>query len=254
VSHYRNLIPPAHRISTPSVRNWDTKEQALAAVRDIVAKYDPSKPWIALNGLIRKELKVGAGTVDMNPLTKVQLSITKGDLDQISPNRPLVIALHGKYAGVANSKAIEALQQVYGPDLSGIEKDARGNPTGRINGPVAMHVIAVEFIPEIPAEHLATVYKKELDEHLAPFGITTFSTRLDSPEIRGYMLLDIRGEMPLRLAYGHDIGRFNPFFERDMRRAMEVVQGFGSDKIWLSGITVGHPDSQPGASVCSTFT
>jgi predicted amidohydrolase YtcJ len=61
------------------------------------------------------------------------------------------------------------------------------------------------------------------------------------------------GKMPLRLAYGHEIGRWDPLFERDMRWGMEVAQGFGNDKIWLSGISIGIPDGQPGSYLCSSF-
>ena len=86
--------------------------------------------------------------------------------------------------------------------------------------------------------------------------MTTFSTRLSAHEIRAYRLADQKGELPLRLAFGHEVGRWNPIFERDMQRVMTDIMGYGNDMMWLSSISIGIPDSNPlqgAGAICSTF-
>ncbi len=79
-------------------------------------------------------------------------------------------------------------------------------------------------------------------------GITTLSTRLQGNEISAYALLDRRGEMPLRLPYSHEIGRGNPFLERDLKR-FGTLQGHGTEMMWMIGISAGIPDGTgPGTS------
>jgi predicted amidohydrolase YtcJ len=57
------------------------------------------------------------------------------------------------------------------------------------------------------------------------------------------------------LAFGHEIGRWNLRFERDMRRAMTDIMAYGNDMIWLNSISIGIPDVAPnrGGEVCSQY-
>jgi hypothetical protein len=79
-----------------------------------------------------------------------------------------------------------------------------------------------------------------LEEWVA-IGVTTLSTRLAGYEITAYGLLDRSGELPLRLAYAHEIGRANPFLERQLKR-FGNLEGHGTDRMWMVGITVDNPD------------
>ena len=70
--------------------------------------------------------------------------------------------------------------------------------------------------------------------------------------------MDRDGELPLRIAYSHEIGRLNPDLERYLRR-FGGIQGHGTDWVWLIGISVGNPDGDPpganhgqGGGNCST--
>ena len=38
----------------------------------------------------------------------------------------------------------------------------------------------------------------------------------------------------MRIAFGHEVGRWNPIFERDMTRVMTDVMNYGTDMMWLS--------------------
>jgi predicted amidohydrolase YtcJ len=238
--------------AAPSLTRWDSKEQVLDFVKRACDAADPKQEWIGIAGTVRNDVQLPGTTVTLNYVNKVANSITATDLDAACPGKAVVISTR-EYHGLASSRAIEIMQARYGKDLGGIVKDANGRPTGLLLGGIPIRVVEQDYLPEMPAEILATVLGRELQEQIAPQGITTWSSRLNTNEIRAYMQLDMAGKMPLRLAYGHEIGRWNPLFERDMRWGMEVAQGFGNDKIWLSGISIGIPDGQPGSYVCSSF-
>jgi predicted amidohydrolase YtcJ len=114
------------------------------------------------------------------------------------------------------------------------------------------------MLPQVPPQLLAPVFGKELEEW-ASIGVTTLSSRFRGTEISAYSLLDRAGKLPIRIAYTHEIGRWNPYFERDMRR-WGFIEGHGTDRFWLIGISVGIPDGSPpggggaaGGDVCSTL-
>jgi len=250
--NYRQDVVDVKFQTNWSITTWNSKTEVLEAVERIVASADPEQEWITIAGQVRSEKQLPGSKVTLTNLNEVARSITKADLDRVSPDKPLVISLR-VYHGLANSRALEIMLKRYGENLPGIVRDAEGEPTGELIGGIPVRVVAFDFIPRVPAKALTQPFKRELEEQIAPLGITTFSSRLDPNEIRAYMMLDMAGQMPLRLAYGHDMGRWNPLFERDMNWSMGVAQGFGTEKIWLSGISVGIPDGQPGSYVCSSF-
>lgn len=46
----------------------------------------------------------------------------------------------------------------------------------------------------------------------------------------------------------------NPMFERDMRKVFDGIMGYGTDKLWLSGIAIQPPDgSDPEGDSCSQY-
>ncbi len=241
------------QVGTGSIRVWTTKEEVLRQIERIINQSDPRVEWITIGGGVRQPVQLLRGfETDSRTVPQLALELTRNDLDPISPDKPLALSVR-PWLGIANSRAIDILIDTYGEDLPGIERDDQGRPTGRLIG-APVQLIRDELLPQFTAQELAPVYRKQLLAYLAPMGHTTFSSRLAANETRAYMLLDSQGQMPLRLAYGHQIGRFNPFFKRDMRRSMEVPLGFGSDKIWLSGISVQLPDGNPGTSdVCTTY-
>ncbi len=244
VTNYFKEIPKVYQeaVSAQGRLTFEgkNKDQVLAEVKAIVEKSADSK-WIGING-----------RWDGN--TKLIRQISRYDLDKVAPDKPLVIALNGDWYVVVNSKALDMLLDAH-PDIHTVLKDQQGNATGHLQG-IAPEVLTTEVLPQtpIPAGVLATVYKKELKEHWAPFGVTTIATRLNGNELRGYSLLDSRGEMPIRIAYANEVARRNPLFERDIRR-LGILPGHGTAKLWLAGITTTTPDSAPygGGSICSDY-
>ncbi len=247
ISHYFEEIPERYQKLLRSlgvIREWKSKDQVLSDIRDIVTsalQADPSLEWLLISSRV-------AG------VNEVARSITLQDLDAISPDKPLLISFAANN-GMVNSKVLEKAQTYYGSHLPGMVQDSAGAPTGHVKAQ-GFYLLRAELMPQIPAEVLAPIFRKELIEHLAPLGHTTFSSRLDANQTRAYILLDLQGQMPMRLAFGHEVGRLNPYFERDMRRGVAALPGYGTDRVWLNAISVGIPDiaiRDGGWAICSTF-
>ncbi len=237
-AYFDELSPEVQAILRASgrIQNPRDKAHALEQIKQVAA--DEQATWVKINA-------------DRTDLANHQLRLA--ELDQAVPDRPLFIILSGWW-GIINSRTMEQLQQLYGEKVPGLlEED--GKPTGHVMG-TAYWMVREELVPKPPVEVLAKYVGRYLLERLAPEGITTFSTRLAAYEIRAYRMAEQQGTLPLRLAFGHEVGRWNPRFARDMNRVMTDVMGYGTDRIWLNSISIGIPDSNPlqgAGSICSTF-
>ena len=248
VSHYLDELPPEYQKlirASGTVHEWKNKDQVLNQIKQIVAKEDPNKEWVMIT--------VGRGHgPGISVPSEVAKSITRFDLDKVCPDRSLVIGQPATW-GIVNSRGLERLLRTYGDSLPGAAKDSKGVLTGHVRSD-PMEILDLEQLPQLPYKVLAPILKKELEEHWAPLGHTTFASRLAPYEIRAFRHLEMTGELPTRVAYGMEVGRSNPFFERDMRRAVEVIPGHGSDMVWMSGITLRALDgSLPEGDICSSF-
>jgi hypothetical protein len=72
--------------------------------------------------------------------------------------------------------------------------------------------------------------------------------------------MDRQGQLPMRLAYSHEVGRLNQFLERYLRR-FGGIQGHGTDRMWMIGISISGPDGDPpgaphgqGGNNCTTLS
>lgn len=230
VSAYFNEVPRQVQESMRAsgrIHEPRDKAHALAQIREI-ARRDSESEWVRLVG-------------QRNDPAIFNLRIH--ELDEVVPDRPLMIVLSG-WLGIVNSRAVEELRKIYPNPAGLLEED--GQITGHISS-VAFWMMREELMEKPLPELIAPFFGRYLRDYLAPLGVTTFSTRLAAHEIQAYKLLDMRGEMPLRLAYGHEVGRWNPNpqFKRDMRRVMTEPQGYGSDRVWLNSISLALPDSSP---------
>ena len=247
MTHYEKEVLPAYlrALDENNVKlgflNWDTKAQVLADLKALVEEAAPDQ-------LVLSPTRA-------NPVAMEQLS--RSDLDKVAPENPVFLKIGNAIWGVINTKMIDILVDMYGDDLPGLLKDEQGTPTGFIFGTAAT-VIDQELLPALSPEILAPVFKKELEEWVA-IGVTTISSRLKGNEISTYASLDRNGELPLRFPYTHEIARWNPLFERDIKR-LGNLQGHGTDRMWLIGLSVAIPDGNAagpggsaGGSVCSTL-
>jgi len=229
VRHYSQEVVPAYyryleesKVRLVTVR-WESKETALSDFKR-AAENLPPEYWVyATAGL----------------LPTVLSEITRYDLDEVVPDHPLYVMVGNAMWGLANSKMLELVEETYGDNLPGLLRDENGVPNGRLLG-AAGTVIDQEMIPMMPPEILKAPFKKELEEWVA-IGVTTLSTRISGNEITAYKELEEQGELPLRLGYSHEIGRGNPFLERDLKR-FGNLQGHGTPWMWMIGISMGIPD------------
>lgn len=218
-----------------SAEVWNDKSVALARIKEAVDTAAPGQ-WI-----------VTSTGDEIEPGSAKYAKALKADLDKIAPNNPVVLLQSTTHAAV-NSKALELLLKTYG-DMPGIYKDEQGQPTGYLFG--GARGALEEIMPKVPPGILTTAYKKELEEWAA-MGVTTISTWLGPIDITDYSILDSKGEMPIRMAYTHRIGWWNPMPERDLWN-MGNLQGHGTDMIWMVGIVVAPPDdsAESEGGVCS---
>lgn len=260
-TYFEEFPPDVQNIlrSSGRIRASRDKQDALAQIAN--AARSEKGPWVRVSGertdLVLHDLRLA-------------------DLDAVVPDRPLLISLSGWW-GIINTKALEELKKRYpdppglvtmAPDAAAVPSHAarsrsaltnkgteEGTFTGHIMG-TPFWLVREELIPKPSAEFLAPYFARFLKEWLVPAGMTTFSTRLSAHEVRAYRLAEKNGLMPMRLAFGHEVGRWNPIFERDMQRVMTDVMGHGTDMIWLSSISIGIPDSNPlqgAGAICSSF-
>lgn len=227
--HYADEYDPAllkafeeNNVRFARVR-WETKETALADFALVAKSLSPGE-------MIYTSSR-------SNPVVREEMN--RYNLDEVVPDNPVYIRIGNAMWGVANSKMLEIIEETYGGTLPGISRDEQGIPTGQIFG-AGGTTIDQELIPQTPPEVLAPFFKKELEEWVA-IGVTTLSTRLMGNEISAYAQLDGRNELPLRLAYSHEMGRNNPYLERLLKR-FGNLQGHGTDRMWMIGISVGIPD------------
>ncbi len=247
LSHYsQEVIPPylkfleENGVRFATVR-WESPETVVADFKRFAESVAPGE-WIFSTVGLTKEVR------------ETWAEISREDLDRASPDHPLFVRIAYGMWGLANTKMLEIVEDIYGDHLPGLLKDEEGIPNGRMFG-AAGEVIDQEVLPQIPPEILAPPFKKELEEWVA-LGVTTLSTRLKGSEIRAYTLLDRQGELPLRLPYSHELGRVNPSFERSLKR-FGNLQGHGTERIWMIGMSLGNPDGTgpnsgeiPGGQVC----
>ncbi|MEE2838986.1 MAG: amidohydrolase family protein [Acidobacteriota bacterium] len=230
--------------------NWRSRESALADLKRAAEAASPGD-WIFT-----------LFTTDVNAdmtRPKALLEFTRHDLDSVVPDNPIFIitGLVGR-SGIANTKLMDIITGMYGENISGYSRDDQGVLNGRFSGAIGGTVNA-ELVPQVPPELSAPLFKRELDEWVAN-GVTTVSSRLGGNYITTYAYMDRQGQLPLRLAYSHEVGRLNPFLERYLRR-MGGIQGHGTDRMWMIGISISGPDGDPpgaphgrGGNNCTTLT
>ena len=205
---------------------WDSKENALADLKTFAQRV-PDGVWIYT--------KIGIDETIYPILTQ----LTRYDLDKSVPDNPLFIVSGYGLWGLVNTQMMELVRDTYGKLLPGFLKDQQGVPNGQLLG-AAGEILEAELMPQRPAELLAPYFKRELEEWVA-VGVTTLSTRLKGYEISSYALLDRQGQLPLRMAYANELARANPYLERQLKR-LGNLEGHGTDRMWLVGISAGNPD------------
>lgn len=224
---YGRDLPPQQRRQFPlNFRAVRTKDDVLKQIKDIIAafKIEPGE-WVYFSTQPRGD-QAGLIFDDLN----------RWELDKAAPDNP--IALSGGIPVVnmmlINSKAIEKLWNKYGDFIETYGRywiDESGRPDGHLEAPAVRILLEdEEFIPPPDPQHVAPLYRKNLEERLA-VGNTTISGGLHTSSVRAYQWLEARGEMPVRYGYGV----MSTFGLPGADRKFEM--GAGTDMIWITSMS-----------------
>jgi predicted amidohydrolase YtcJ len=215
-------------------RGVTSKDDVTNQIKGMMDKYK-FKPgqWIYF---VNQLMFISGGTEEQAKI--LYNDLTRFDLDKVTPNNPVILSMGiPDFMGVmVNTKALDILMGKYG-DL--IKKYGRFwiTPGGLMDGhmePPASR-LALPYTYDRAAEVLAKMYTGDMHE-LTSMGMTTVTTRLPRDSVAAYQLLESRGELTVRVAYG-DIETFGEV--KDFKKEMPLLAkkiGTGSDKIWLTGI------------------
>ena len=194
----------------------------LEEIRQIVER-TPAGEWLFLSG----------------PRNKVTYSVTRQQLDTVSPNNPVAISTSTAEA-MLNTAAIKAAGIKAG--IPGVLTDPQtGEPTGQLRQ-AAVGIITYEMKPATwpNIQELAPRQKERLFQY-ATQGITTVMGRAPGTVISVLRELWEQEELPTRVRFAHEFIMYNPNAEAYLRRVGNL-RNFGDDWMKIRGATVGPVD------------
>jgi len=201
-------------------------EDAVSKLKEIVAKSQPGR-------VLRARLR------PLSVADEFSRKIGLKEMDEIAPKNPLIVRLR-RTERKASSLVYQMFKDHFGQIPPGL-LDAQGRPTGQIGSGDLRSFVADILVRK--AKSLAVIYKKEL-QAWAAYGVTTWSSSV--PTIRGldaFALMDKRGDMPIRFAYGHRMGAAAFAFAPDFYRRLGNLTGHGTDYLWFNGVAGQSMDS-----------
>lgn len=214
-----------------------TEEEMLEKIKELASKAKPGE-WLIVR--IRPR-DVADGFI---------INRTRFDIDKVASKNPTMVHVTDTKA-MANSRALEGLFKKYDPKLLDLPKNSQGEITGRLGAGISL-VFYEEIIPKPKPEDLAPIYLKELQAWAAA-GITTWSSSLGSEAISAFHYMDLKGMLPIRLAYTHEAGYRDNIYAESFVSRFGNLTGHGTQYFWLIGISSGSTDSSyPG--VCTTLS
>lgn len=192
------------------------------ALREAVSKAKPGE-WIRLELFRGKEDQF---RIRLTGLLRKDQPINKFMLDTLAPNNP--VAVKSGITMLLNQKALDIMKERKAYDLKDLELK-KG-----LGGPDFYRAVETDGIMGGRVDLLSELYHKEM-EWWAGYGITTLSSHVMGYESLGaFTLLDKKGVLPIRFAWGY---RDVPLHLDDLglRRFSDLV-GTGSDYMWLIGM------------------
>ena len=157
---------------------------------------------------------------------------TRWELDEATRDHPVMISTVGGHFSLANSKAFEMAGVTKDtPDPVGGEFD-RDKETGEMTG--GLHEQAIDIIrpPEQQGTTREQSYEgaKQILEECASVGLTCVYDTVGGPQIRAFLDLKNRGELPIRVRMDAMIDLF-PELEK-----LGIYRGLGDDWLRLCGL------------------
>jgi predicted amidohydrolase YtcJ len=238
--HVNTMAISHHLKKTPSATDMPLqgrRDEVLQQLRGLAHSRKPGE-WIVLNSV--RILKAGerpaAGGGGNAFGVESEPPLTLAELDSAAPDNPVLIG-GGYFPSQVNSKALDLLEAKY-PGIPGVLKGKDGKPTGTIEITAAFTIQELTPTP-LPRDLEASRdgFRQELVEAAAR-GLTAVATRVDWDALRAYMLLDEKGEMPIRLSFATEMAAYSPMSDVLFRR-INLTPGYGSPMLWTSGATTG---------------
>ncbi|MBI4454305.1 MAG: amidohydrolase family protein [Acidobacteria bacterium] len=183
----------------------------------------------------RQEVKPGQWII-INPMGEAGREvllfeeITRADLDRLAPSNPVMINEAGTGAPsqiMFNSKAIELIEKEFPPFTK------FPNTHIKIDGTNLSSLVVKDIILKRRDKEYAESWRKLIISTLATQGITTVGTRIPRTPLNALVLVDRKGEMPIRFAWFFSDGSYyNPegFYKR-----FPNLAGAGSRYLWNLG-------------------
>ena len=159
-----------------------------------------------------------------------QRLISRTYLDTLAPQNPVIVMNAGLgIPSVHNSRAKEIMEQVLGREVEGLR---------------ALYYLPMDIILRGKTEAIAALIKREAEECLWPYGITTVANHIEPLQVlKALNMMDRRGEMPVRWAWVHRTaftsGQADP---AEFYKLIGDFRGMGSDYLWHMGVgSEGNP-------------
>lgn len=229
-----------------------TKEDVLNQISGIIKKYN-IKPgqWVHFQNAIGFMGLATPTTVLHSKILFDQLN--RWELDKAAPNNPIIMS-EGipEYNGLLiNGVAMDILWKEYGDFIKLNGRywiNNAGLPEGHLES-VATRPIMMVYMPHPSAETQAPGFRK-IQEALAGMGLTTVSGRYPKYRVDSLKLLESRGQLISRVAYGLE-DEFGVIKDpaKEMGRLKGTI-GSGTDKIWITSVAPSSVDGS-GSRMCS---
>ncbi|MCH8269560.1 MAG: amidohydrolase family protein, partial [Acidobacteria bacterium] len=235
-------------------RGVTSKDDVLAQIKGLMDKYQfaPGE-WIYFVNDVRLSGLGEGSTVDQAKI--IMDDLNRWEIDKVTPNNPVIMTMGIPIANglMVNSKAIEILWERYGYFLEKYGRywvDESGRPEGHMEPPATR--IIRKFMPSPSLGKVSDIYKSYLDE-LAAMGVTTVSSKMFPYSLEAFKLLDSKGELSLRLAYGMRDFFFGTITDLDHGlEGLGNLIGAGNDKIWVNAVGASGVDGA-GSRACTNL-
>ncbi len=239
----------SYRVDWAGVR---TKEDVLNQIAGIIKKYN-FKPgeWIHFNNSISFMGEGNETTIKQGDILFNQLN--RWELDKAAPNNPIIMSegIPEPNGLMINGVAMDILWKEYGDFIKQNGRywiDSAGRPDGHLES-VATRLVIVKYEPQPTTEALATGLRA-LQEGLISMGETALSGRYPATRVAAFQLLESRGQLLGRVAYGME-DEFGTITDLDAGlQKLKGVVGTGGDKVWANSVAVGSIDGA-GSRMCT---
>ena len=233
---YRSQLDPEKFNRLPiDWRGVRGKDDVLTQIKNTMEKYqfEPGR-WLYF-----QNLNLNTGSAERAERIRKLLfnELTRWDLDTVTPDNPVILdmGVPDTSGFFVNGKAMDYLYENYGDFVRKYGRvwlDASGRPDGHVEPP-ANRLLFPQKNNRSPAV-LAPIYKVGLAE-LAAMGVTVVSSRFPEDTADAYRLLESKGELTLRIAYGLETFSHILDVKTEMKEWASKI-GAGSDKVWITSI------------------